>query len=143
MGAPMFFYVHKNWVFINTISMNKNVKVVLISLGAGLFVGFVNGFLGAGGGMLLVPILTILLKLESRVAHSTAVFIIAPISLISGITYAIKGVIDWQILIPVAIGTAIGGIVGTFLLKNLKNDIINIIFWCVMIFSGVWILITG
>ena len=123
--------------------MNNTVKNVLISLAAGLFVGFVNGFLGAGGGMLLVPILTLLLHQESRVAHSTAVFVIAPICLISGITYAIKGVIDWQILIPVAIGTAIGGVIGTFLLKNLKNDIINIIFWCVMIFSGVWILVMG
>ena len=91
--------------------------------------------------MLLVPILTLLLKMESRIAHSTAVFVIAPICLISGITYIIKGVVDWNILLPVAIGTLIGGIVGTFLLKKLKNDVINIIFWCVMIFSGVWMLV--
>ena len=121
--------------------MKLNLKIILIAIGAGLFVGFVNGFLGAGGGMLLVPILTLLLKMESRIAHSTAVFVIAPICLISGITYIIKGVVDWNILLPVAIGTLIGGIVGTFLLKKLKNDVINIIFWCVMIFSGVWMLV--
>ena len=121
--------------------MKINLKVIIIAIGAGLFVGFVNGFLGAGGGMLLVPILTLLLNLESRVAHSTAVFIIAPICLISGVTYIIKGVVDWNILLPVAIGTLIGGIAGTFLLKKLKNDVINIIFWCVMIFSGVWMLV--
>ena len=121
--------------------MKSNLKTVLIAIGAGLFIGFVNGFLGAGGGMLLVPILTLLLKMESKVAHSTAVFVIAPICLISGVTYIIKGVVDWQILLPVAIGTAIGGVVGTFLLKKLKSDVINIIFWCVMIFSGVWMLV--
>ena len=121
--------------------MEYSVKNVLISIGAGLFVGFVNGFLGAGGGMLLVPILTIFLGFESHIAHSTAVFVIAPICLISGITYIIKGIVDWQILLPVAIGTVIGGIAGTFLLKKLKSDVINIIFWCVMIFAGVWILV--
>lgn len=121
--------------------MNKNVKTILICIGAGVFVGFVNGFLGAGGGMLLVPILTILLKLESRIAHATAIFVIAPICLVSGITYIVKGVVDWGVLLPVVIGTLVGGIVGTFLLKNLKNDIINIVFWCVMIFSGVWMLV--
>lgn len=121
--------------------MNKKVKNIWIAIGAGLFVGFVNGFLGAGGGMLLVPILTLLIGLESKVAHSTAVFVIAPICLVSGITYAIKGVMDWSILLPVVIGTAIGGVVGTFLLKKLKNDVINMIFWCVMIFSGVWMLV--
>jgi len=121
--------------------MKINAKMILISIGAGLFVGFVNGFLGAGGGMILVPILTLLLGMESKVAHSTAVFVITPICLISGITYAIKGVVDWQIILPVAIGTLVGGITGTFLLKKLKNDVINIIFWCVMIFAGVWMLV--
>lgn len=120
--------------------MKYSWKNVLIAIGAGLTVGFVNGFLGAGGGMILVPILTLLLGLNSKVAHSTAVFVITPICLISGITYIVKGVVDWQILLPVAIGTVIGGIVGTFLLKNLKNDVINIIFWCVMIFSGMFMI---
>ena len=119
----------------------NNLKFILISIVAGLGVGFINGFMGAGGGMVLVPILTLLLKMESRVAHSTAVFVIAPICLVSGITYIVKGVVDWQILLPVAIGTLIGGIAGTFMLKKLKNDVINIIFWCVMIFAGVWMLI--
>jgi len=125
----------------NNLVMKINAKMILISIGAGLFVGFVNGFLGAGGGMILVPILTLLLGMESKVAHSTAVFVITPICLISGITYAIKGVVDWQIILPVAIGTLVGGITGTFLLKKLKNDVINIIFWCVMIFAGVWMLV--
>jgi len=120
--------------------MNK-CKNIFIAIGAGLAVGAINGFLGAGGGMILVPILTLLLKMESKVAHSTAVFIITPICLISGITYVIKGVVDWSILLPVAIGTLVGGIVGTFLLKNLKSDIINVIFWGVMIFAGVWMLV--
>lgn len=121
--------------------MKQNFKDIIISIGAGLFVGFANGFLGAGGGMLLVPILTLLLKMESKVAHSTAVFIIAPICLISGLTYLFKGVVDYSILLPVAIGTIIGGVIGTKILKNLKNDCINIIFWCVMILSGVIMLI--
>lgn len=119
----------------------KKINLIFISIGAGLVVGFINGFMGAGGGMILVPILTLLLKMDSRVAHSTAVFVIAPICLVSGITYIIKGVVDWQILLPVAIGTLVGGVVGTFLLKKLKSDVINIIFWCVMIFAGVWMLI--
>lgn len=131
----------KNKLNANTKFMKLNLKVALISIGAGLFIGFVNGFLGAGGGMLLVPVLTILLHMNSKVAHSTAVFVITPICLVSGITYIIKGVVDWGILLPVAIGTLVGGIAGTFLLKNLKNDVINIIFWCVMIFSGVWMLV--
>ncbi len=116
-------------------------KFILFSLIAGLTVGFVNGFMGAGGGMLLVPLLTWLFAMNTKVTHSTAVFVILPICLISGITYIVKGVVDWSVLLPVAIGTLIGGIIGTFALKKLSASWLNYIFYGVMIFSGVWLLV--
>lgn len=119
----------------------KKWKFIVFSIAVGLFVGFTNGFMGAGGGMLLVPLLVYLFKLDTKVTHSTAVFVILPICLISGITYIFKGVIDWKILLPVAIGTAVGGVVGTFALKKLSANWVNYIFYGVMIFSGVWMLI--
>lgn len=116
-------------------------KFILYSAIVGLTVGFVNGFMGAGGGMILVPLLTLLFGMNTRVTHSTAVFVILPISVISGITYMIKGLVDYKILLPVSIGTLIGGIVGTFLLKKLNANWINYIFYAVMIGTGVWILV--
>lgn len=120
--------------------MNK-WKFVLFSLIIGLSVGFVNGFMGAGGGMILVPLLTLLFKMDTKITHSTAVFVILPICLISGITYIVKGVVDYSILLPVAIGTVIGGVIGTFALKKISASWLSYIFYGVMIFSGVWILI--
>ena len=64
-----------------------------------------------------------------------------PICLISGITYLFKGVVDFKILLPIAIGTLIGGTLGSLLLKKLNSNWINYIFYLVMIASGVWILI--
>lgn len=119
----------------------KAFKFIGFSLIVGLVVGFVNGFLGAGGGMLLVPLLTYLFKMDTKVTHSTAVFVMLPICLISGLTYMLKGVIDYTILLPVAIGTLIGGVIGTFVLKKLNSNWINYIFYVVMIGSGVWILV--
>ena len=73
--------------------------------------------------------------------HSTAVFVMMPICLISGLTYLFKGVVDYCILLPVSIGTLIGGLVGSLCLKKLNSTWINYIFYLVMISSGVWILI--
>lgn len=119
----------------------KTLKFIGFSLIAGLSVGFVNGFLGAGGGMILVPLLTYLFKMDTKVVHSTAVFVMMPICLISGITYIIKGVVDFKTLLPVAIGTLIGGVIGSVFLKKLQSKWINYIFYVVMIASGIWILI--
>ena len=119
----------------------KIFKFILFSIITGLLVGGINGFMGAGGGMVLVPLLCWLFKMTNKTAHATAVFVIMPICLVSGITYLLKGIVDYKILLPVAIGTAIGGVIGTFALKKLNNTIIGLIFYAVMIFSGVWILV--
>ncbi len=116
--------------------MKKWVRVVLL-IALGLLVGFVNGFLGAGGGMLLVPCIIPILKMETKVAHATAILIILPISLVSGVIYALKGSFNFDIFLPCLIGTVVGGVLGTFILSKLKSDIITAIFSVVMIAAGV------
>lgn len=115
--------------------MKKWIVIVLLVL-LGILIGFVNGFLGAGAGMLLVPFFIILTKQKSRIAHATAIFIIMPICVISGLVYILKGVFELGIFIPVAVGSVGGSVVGTFLLKKFSNEIISLIFWVVMIVAG-------
>ena len=121
----------------------KKGWIMFLSVLSGVLIGGINGFLGAGGGMLLVPLLQYVLKIEDKKAHATAVFVILPISLISGIVYIIKGAVDWSIFLPVVIGSVVGGIVGTFLLKNMKSEVVNLLFWGVMIASGLWIVFSN
>lgn len=116
--------------------MKRWVQVVLL-LVLGVLIGFINGFLGAGGGMLLVPCIIPILKMDTKVAHATAILIILPICLVSGLIYAFQGSFDFNIFLPCIIGTIIGGILGTFALSKLKNDIITIIFSGVMVAAGV------
>lgn len=112
---------------------------LLITLG--IFVGFVNGFLGAGGGMLLVPCIIAILSMDAKVAHATAILIILPVCLASGIIYVVHGVFDFNIFIPCLIGTVVGGVLGTFILKKLQSQIITLIFSCVMIAAGVFMIV--
>jgi len=116
--------------------MKRWLQVVLLIL-LGVLVGFVNGFLGAGGGMLLVPCIIPLLKMDTKVAHATAILIILPICVISGVIYALKGAFDFNIFWPCLLGTVVGGVLGTFILSKLKNNIITSIFSVVMIAAGV------
>ena len=107
----------------------------------GIFVGFVNGFLGAGGGMLLVPCIIAILSMDAKVAHATAILIILPICVASGVIYVVKGIFDINIFVPCLIGTIVGGVLGTFILKRLKSQIITLIFSCVMIIAGVFMIV--
>ena len=106
-------------------------KSNIYSILGGLISGFINGLFGGGGGMIIVPLLTMLLKYESQKAHATAILIILPLSLLSGLFYAYFGTLNLSVALPVSIGVTLGGVLGAFLLSKLSSK------WLVLIFSFV------
>ncbi|MBS2018874.1 MAG: sulfite exporter TauE/SafE family protein [Deltaproteobacteria bacterium] len=83
-------------------------------IGLGLAVGFVSGLVGAGGGFLIVPALTIFAGLETRHAIGTSLAVIAAQSA-AGFLGHLGGVsLDYSAVLAIAGVTAVGSIVGTF-----------------------------
>lgn len=77
---------------------------------AGTIAGGVNGLFGAGGGMVLVPLLTWFTDLKDEEVFPSSVSIILPICLISlSITFR-SGTVPWGTAIPYLIGSAVGGV---------------------------------
>lgn len=77
---------------------------------AGAAAGAVNGLFGAGGGMLLVPLLSLLTVIKEDEVFPASVCIILPICLVSlGVT-AFTGEIAWKEALPYLIGSAFGGL---------------------------------
>ena len=113
-----------------------NAKKVLIGIIGGLFVGFLSGFFGGGGGMIVVPLLTFALGLSEKESHATAILTILPISIASSIVYIASGNINFLQLLYASIGFVAGGIIGAVLLKKLNNKILRIIFALIMIIAG-------
>lgn len=99
-------------------------------------VGAVNGLFGGGGGMLAVPLLE-RAGLETRRAHATAIAVILPTSLASGIVYVISGFVPAAVLIPVALGVTLGGFLGARLLPLLPVRAVEILFGVLMLAAGV------
>ena len=124
---------------VNTKKYQKKWCEILILLATGLGIGFINGFLGAGGGILLVPVLTSIIKEPVKVAHATAVVIILPLCIASGIVYILKGLYDFNVGWKILIGTITGGVLGTFLLKKLANNYLSLIFAVVMVVAGIYL----
>lgn len=77
---------------------------------AGTGAGIVNGLFGAGGGMVLVPLLSLLTDLEDREIFSASIAVILPICIVSLTATAISGSIAWQQSIPYLFGSAAGGL---------------------------------
>lgn len=77
---------------------------------AGALAGAVNGLFGAGGGMVLVPLLTMLGKMEDDELFPSSISIILPICLVSLTFTAFHSGLDVRGALPYLIGSAIGGL---------------------------------
>lgn len=76
---------------------------------AGCCAGAVTGLFGAGGGMVLVPLLTLLVPLKEEEVFPASISIILPICLVSLTLTALKGRIPWLEAVPYLLGSGIGG----------------------------------
>ncbi|MBR3864401.1 MAG: TSUP family transporter [Clostridia bacterium] len=115
--------------------MQKN-KNIFLSVILGLIIGFINGFFGGGGGMVVVPLLTKHYKLEQKEAQATAIAVMLPICIASAIIYLFSVKLSLYNLLSCAGGVTLGGTVGAFLLKGASNKTVAYIFAFVMLVAG-------
>ena len=75
-------------------------------IAAGLAAGAVNGLFGAGGGMVLIPLLGLLTRMEDDEIFAASLSIILPICIVS---LASTETIAWRDALPWLPGSALGG----------------------------------
>lgn len=106
----------------------------------GVLIGMVTGFLGAGGGFLLIPALVFLVGLSMKDAIGTSLLIIAMNSLIgfSGDwgTYAIQ----WELLLTITSLAIVGIIIGGILGRHIDGAKLKKGFGWFVLFMGVFII---
>lgn len=76
---------------------------------AGAGAGVVAGLFGAGGGMVLIPLLTLLTPLTDREVFPSSLTVIAPICLVTLTVIALTTGLPWRESLPYLAGSAIGG----------------------------------
>lgn len=79
----------------------------------GIIVGVVTGFVGAGGGFLILPVLVNLVGLRMRIAVGTSLMIIAANSLFGfGVSYFGGAQVDWKLQLSILALAVLGSFVG-------------------------------
>ncbi len=113
--------------------MKKYIGSALAGIGAGA----INGLFGAGGGMVLVPLLTWLTNLEDDEIFPASVSIILPICLVSlSLTFQ-KGTVPWDITWLYLLGSAAGGIIAGLLGKRIPTLWLHRLLGVLILWGGV------
>lgn len=115
------------------INQVNTLTVVLVGIAAGLL----SGLFGVGGGILVVPGLVLVAKMDQRVAHGTSLAAVLPISVASLVTYWSQDHVDWSVGVCLAIGAIAGAFLGTKLLHVLPHRTLAIAFAVLLVVTGV------
>jgi uncharacterized protein len=86
---------------------------VPVMLVVGAVSGFIAGLLGVGGGVILVPVLSGLLRFPIKTAIGTSLAVVAAQAIPATITHALIGNIDWSIAGGLVIGVIPGARIGS------------------------------
>ncbi len=111
----------------------RTTTVLLVGLAA----GFLAGMFGVGGGILIVPALVLIVKMDQRIAHGTSLAAVLPISVASFITYWANDHVDFRVALCLAIGAIGGAVIGTKLLHVLSHRTLSLAFSGLLIVTAV------
>lgn len=85
------------------------------TIAAGFAAGSVTGLFGAGGGMVLIPLLTLLTDLKDEERFPCSIAVILPVCTVSLFFTACNDPLPWSDALPWLAGSALGGILAGIL----------------------------
>jgi len=111
--------------------------MVLAYIVLGLFVGFLSGVVGIGGGVLIVPALVYIFRMSQHKAQGTSLgALLAPIGALAFWEYYKAGNVDLQAALLIALGFAVGGYFGGHWAQHLPEVIVRKAFGVLMVGIG-------
>lgn len=108
----------------------------------GIIIGLISGFVGAGGGFLIIPTLLFLAKTPMKMAVGTSLFIVASQSII-GFTGDMQGsqIIDWKLLLLFTCCSIFGIFIGNFISKKIEGNKLKTAFGWFVLAMGIYIIL--
>jgi uncharacterized protein len=119
----------------------RSRNALLATAIVGAAAGFLSGVFGVGGGILIVPGLVLLLKMEQRLAHGTSLGAILPIAVAGVIGFALDHSVDWTAGGLIILGAVGGAVIGARLLGHLSDRFLRLAFGLFLVATAIRLLL--
>lgn len=111
------------------------MQYIVILIFAGLLAGVMSGFLGIGGGIIVIPALVYFLDFSQKQAQGTSLaMLLPPIGLLAAYNYYKAGFVDVKAAVILIIAFIIGSYFSSMIAVNLPENIIKKIFAVFLLF---------
>lgn len=105
----------------------------------GLVAGIYSGFLGLGGGFIVVPGLTRFCGFSVKRAIGTSLITVAAIVVPGSVAHGLYGHVDWPLAAVLAIGVVPGAMLGAGLTKRASDRTIRLAFAALLLVVAAWL----
>ena len=133
---------------IEALSVNQIIFILIVMVLSALLVGFMAGFFGIGGGLIMVPVLFYIFSFVGiekafvmHMAVGTSLFIIIPNSIISTITHMKFKAVDFNLVKTFGVFVIIGVVIGTIFAVSLKASSLVLFFSIMTMIFAIYFLL--
>lgn len=118
-----------------------NIAIVLV---LGLLAGVLSGLFGIGGGLIIVPALSLLVGLEFHEAAGTSLAaLLLPVGGLGAYAYWRQGNVNLAYALLLALGLFVGAFLGAALSRHIQTQVIERAFGALLVAVGARFLIWG
>jgi len=111
-------------------------------LAIGAVAGLYSGFLGLGGGFVIVPALTRYCGMSVKRAIGTSLVTVAALAIPGTLAHAWLGHVDWTLAALLTVGVVPGAVIGARLTRRASDRSVRLAFALLLAVVGVWLAVT-
>ena len=120
------------------------IQTIVILVLIGLFAGILSGFVGVGGGIIIVPALVFFLGLTQHQAQGTSLFVLSmPVVIFAVINYWKTDNVNWKFGLIVASTFVVGAYFGSKLSLKLSPGMVKVVFGILLAYVSIRLIISG
>ena len=109
--------------------------------GIGLVAGLASGYVGVGGGFIMVPMMLAILSIPMTLASGTSLIAIMILAIPGVIEQGILGNINYMAGIAVVVGTIPGAVLGARLIRVIPERQLRFLFGCFLLVAAVMLML--
>ena len=116
-------------------------KQLLQGAAIGLVAGLASGYVGVGGGFIMVPLMRSIIGIPMRKASGTSLIAVMILAIPGVIEQGIIGNINYLAGIAIVIGTIPGAVIGARLVTKVPERTLRLLFGCFLIVAAVMLVL--
>ena len=115
-----------------------NVTLIISLIVIGLLAGVFSGFMGVGGGVIMIPLMIVLLGYSQHEAQGTSLAVLAiPVTFLAAYNYYNAGHVNWKFALIIGLSFVVGGYFGSKFAISINQAMMKKVFSVILLFIAI------